>query len=436
MNWLTTITARLTTRGKNARPVPGRLLWGLVVLFLVTAGSVQAKVLVTDVAFTARSDGQGYVVRAQTTAAPEAYMLRSVDEHTLKWVLYNTALHEDFEERTPTGPVKRYTTTQRNGHLVFRIVLKDTYSVSPTAYRDGASDDLLLNLAYEGSAPVADASSPDPGSYSPTNTGTSNTGASNAGQEDQGIERPKQNPIAQASRENSRLDTVVIDPGHGGKDPGAVAHGLYEKDIVLDVALQLGEYIENRLNLEVVYTRTDDRFIALEERGHFANRRGGDLFISLHVNAARSSSAKGTETYFLGRSKTDAARKVMKRENSVVRQYEENPDRYDEYDTEAFVKGELFLSASMQYSEELASIVQSQFKRRVHRHSRGVRQAGFYVLWSASMPSVLVELGFLTNPQEARFLNSDRGQVYLASAIFRAVRDYKNQYNKGIVSSE
>jgi len=144
----------------------------------------------------------------------------------------------------------------------------------------------------------------------------------------------------------------------------------------------------------------------------------------------------GTETYFLGRSKTNAARRVMQQENSVVREYEKNPDRYDEYDAEAFVKSELFLSANMQFSEEFAALVQEQFKERVQRRSRGVHQAGFYVLWSASMPSVLVELGYLTNPQEARFLNSDRGQAYLASAIFRAVRTYKNDYNKGIVSSE
>lgn len=431
MHWFQVATARLATQWHRARPVQARLLPGLVGLLLLTTGAAPAAVLVTDVAFTARSDGQGYVMRAQTTAAPEAYMLRSVDDHTLEWVLYNTTLHADYEKRAPTGPVKRYTTTQRNGHLVFRIVLKKKYSVSPTAYRDGASDDLLLNLAYEDAAPVADASSPDPSSST-----TPNTGTSDAGGDRPEVESPKQNPIARASRENSRLDTVVIDPGHGGKDPGAVANGLHEKDIVLDVAHKLGDYVENRLDLEVVYTRTDDRFIALEERGHFANRVGGDLFISLHVNAFQESSVDGTETYFLGRSKTDAARRVMKQENSVVREYEENPERYDEYDAEAFVKGELFLSATMQFSEQFASLVQNQFKNRVQRHSRGVHQAGFYVLWSASMPSVLVELGYLTNPQEARFLNSDRGQTYLASAIFRAVRKYKNKYNKGIAASE
>lgn len=422
MDWFCARTTHFAGSWTDARVIRGGLLWGLVGLLLLAAGPVRAEVLVTDVAFAARSDGQGYVMRLRTTARPEAYMLESVDDHELKWILYNTALDEDYVDRAPAGPVERYTTTQRNGHLIVRVVLGDSRSVSATAYRDGASDDLLLNLAYQGAMPVAEASS-------------AGSSASSAAASDGQVETSEQTPIPSRSRERSRLDTVVVDPGHGGKDPGATAHGLQEKDIVLDVAHKLGNYIENRLDLEVVYTRSDDRFIALEERGHIANRVGGDLFISLHANAFRSSSVEGTETYFLGRSKTDAARRVMKQENSVVREYEENPDRYDEYDAEAFVKGELFLSASMQFSEQFASIVQEQFKRRVKRRSRGVHQAGFYVLWSASMPSVLVELGYLTNPQEAQFLNSDRGQTYLASAVFRAVRKYKNEYNKGIITS-
>lgn len=435
MNWFGAAIVRLTRHWETARTPRQCLSWGLVGVLLLAAGPAQADPLVTDVAFSPRSDGQGYVMRVRTTGRPEAYLLRSIDEHTLKWVLYNTALHEEYEARAPGGPVERYTTTQRNGHLILRIDLDENYSVSATAYRDGASDDLLLNLAYEGESPVVSASPND--SKTSTTTETSNTSTTTTTESGADVgESKERDPLASVSRKRSRLDTVVIDPGHGGKDPGAVAHGLYEKDIVLDVAHKLGDYIENRLDIEVVYTRTDDRFIALEERGHFANRKGGDLFISVHVNAARSAAAKGTETYFLGRSKTDAARKVMKRENSVVREYEENPDRYDEYDAEAFVKGELFLSANMQFSEEFASLVQKQFKNRVERRSRGVHQAGFYVLWSASMPSVLVELGYLTNAQEARYLNSDRGQTYLASGIFRAVRKYKKDYDKGLVSSE
>ena len=428
MNWFQAGIAHFDGRESNVRGLRAGLLWGVMGLLLLTAGPAQATgVRVTDVAFSARSDGQGYVMRVRTTDRPEAYMLRSKDARTLKWVLYNTTLHESYEDREPEGPVKRYTTTQQNGHLIFQVELKEGRSVSPTAYRDGASDDLLLNLAYQGSAPVADNSS---------SASTPSSTSEEASVDEEASTTPPPDPMARTTRQRSRLDTVVIDAGHGGKDPGAMANGLQEKNIVLDVAHQLGEYVENRLDLEVVYTRTDDRFIALEERGHLANRAGGDLFISIHANAFSSSSVHGTETYFLGRSKTDAARRVMRKENSVVREYEENPERYDEYDAEAFVKGELFLSSNMQFSEEFASLVQEQFKDRVHRRSRGVHQAGFYVLWSASMPSVLVELGYLTNPQEARFLNSDRGQVYLASAIFRAVREYKNKYNKGIAASE
>lgn len=432
MKWFRQIGLFLR-RGTAARAVRRTLLWGGVGLLLLAMRPPPADVHVTGVDFTARSDGEGYVMRVRTTDRPEAYMLETVDEHELKWVLYNTTLHEDYEKQASEGPVEGYTMTQQNGHLILRVRLDADRSVSPTVYRDGASDDLLLNLAYEGATPIANASSTVPESSDPE-TSSSETAEEPAGTA--ATEAVQQDPMTGMTREQSRLDTVVIDPGHGGKDPGAVAHGLQEKDIVLEVAHKLGDYVENRLGLEVVYTRTDDRFIALEERGHFANRVGGDLFISLHANAYRSGSVEGTETYFLGRSKTDEARRVMRQENSVVQEYEENPDRYDEYDAEAFVKEELFLSASMRFSEEFASIVQDQFKNRVQRRSRGVHQAGFYVLWSASMPSVLVELGYLTNSQEARFLNSDRGQTYLASAIFRAVRKYKNQYNKGIVSSE
>jgi N-acetylmuramoyl-L-alanine amidase len=400
-------------------------VWSILGVLLMCAGPAHGAVLVTDVSFTARSDGQGYVMRLRTTASPEAYLLRRIDANTLEWVIYNASLHDGYQPSGPQGPVRRYTSTRTAGNLVIRVHLHPDRSVSATTYRDGASSDLLLNLEYaDGERPVATAPSP-------TRSGDSRPAAANSAAASAGPPA-----AAQFTRRRSRLDTVVIDPGHGGKDPGAMAHGLQEKHIVMDVARKLGRYIETRLGLEVVYTRSDDRFIPLKERGRLANRAGGDLFVSLHANAFGSSSVNGTETYFLGQSKTDAARRVMRTENSVVREYENNPERYDQYDAEAFVKGELFLSANMQFSEDFASIVQRQFKDRVQRRSRGVRQAGFYVLWSASMPAVLVELGYLTNPQEARYLNSDRGQTYLASGLFRAIRSYKNEYNKGIAGTE
>jgi N-acetylmuramoyl-L-alanine amidase len=403
----------------------------LVALGVQGAG---AATLVEDVVFTARSDGNGYVVRVRTADTIKAYgMPRTVGPNELEWVLYDAVLADSYQKSAPEGPVQRYTATRRNGHLILRFELDPEQSVSAEAYRDGASTDLLLNLAYEnGGPPVADAGGAS-GRPSPESEGGGDvvqqvsTSGADGGGSTEGASR--------GARERWGLDTVVIDPGHGGKDPGATANGLYEKDIVLDVAHKLGEYIENRLDIDVVFTRTDDRFIPLEERGHMANEAGAKLFISLHVNAAGARAAHGTETYFLGPSKTEAAEEVMERENSVIK-YEDDTERYEDYDEQALVRQTLTQSAYMRQSEELASHVQSQFENRVQRNNRGVHQAGFYVLWSASMPSVLVELGFLTNPREARYLNSDRGQTLLASGLFRAVRAYKKNYEKGIYRSE
>ena len=399
------------------------LALSLAFVVLAGVGGGHAATLVTDITFTARSDGQGYVVRVQSEGPIEAYgMPQTTGEHALKWVLYHAELHQDYQKRGAEGPVRRYSVTQQDEHLVLRLQLDPDRQINPTAYRDGASDDLLLNLAYAGGGPpVADAQESS-GTSASSEEVTSQPASDGSG-------------ASKAARERWRLDTVVIDPGHGGKDPGAVANGLYEKNIVMDVATKLGEYIENRLDINVVYTRRDDRFIPLEERGHMANEAGAKLFLSLHVNAARAASAHGTETYFLGPSKTEAAEKVMERENSVIK-YEENTEKYEDYDEQALVRQTLTQSAYMRQSERLASIIQTQFEERVSRRNRGVHQAGFYVLWSASMPSVLVELGFLTNDREARFLNSDQGQTYLASAIFRAVRSYKKKYEKGIVATD
>jgi N-acetylmuramoyl-L-alanine amidase len=405
------------------------LLLGLGVLLLGGAPPIARSApspasAVTTVTFTARSDGAGYVVRVRTSSSIRAYsMPHRVDDQTLEWTLYNARLAPNYQAMPPKGPVQAYTPTMRNGHLVLRFRLDPSAGVKASAYRDGASDDVLLNLAYTSGAPARPAQTAASARAAPpparTASAVDGRGAS------------------QKARERWRLDTVVIDAGHGGKDPGATANGLREKDLVLKVAKKLGGYLENLLDLNVVYTRTDDRFIELEERGHIANRAGAKLFISLHINAARSRSAHGTETFFLGQHKTEAARKVMERENSVIR-YEDNPEDYDEYNEDALVRQMLTQSAYMRQSQQLAGLIEDQFANRVHRHSRGVHQAGFYVLWSASMPSVLVELGFLTNPAEARFLNSEQGQDYLASAVFRAIRDYKAQYEKGIerVASE
>ena len=246
---------------------------------------------------------------------------------------------------------------------------------------------------------------------------------------------PGNTAVVAVEREGKRLllDTIVIDPGHGGKDPGAISNGVREKDVVLAVSKKLGDMLEQQLGIRVLYTRDDDRFVPLKERGRFANQHGAKLFISIHVNAAEDSRARGTETYFLGTHKTAAAREVMERENEVVK-LEEDPDHYAALDEQALIRQGLLLSANMRKGEELSSLIETRFDGH-GRSSRGVKQAGFYVLWGASMPAVLVELGFLTNRREASLLASATGQVQTAQAIFRAIAAYKEQYEKGLLVS-
>ena len=238
-------------------------------------------------------------------------------------------------------------------------------------------------------------------------------------------------PAGDASR--WRLDVIVIDAGHGGHDGGAAAHGVREKDVTLGVARKLGAYLEDLLGVRVVYTRPADRFVTLRDRGRLANEAGGKLFVSLHVNSTPPGVAapRGTETYFLGLHRSASAQAVMERENAVVR-LEANPNAYARLNDEQHIVQTLAGSAYLRTSERLAALVEAQFGDRVGRHSRGVKQAGFYVLWGASMPAVLVEMGFVTNADEAAFLVSERGQDLMASALFRAIRDLKAQYEQSL----
>lgn len=230
------------------------------------------------------------------------------------------------------------------------------------------------------------------------------------------------------------VKTIVIDAGHGGKDSGAIGKsGYYEKKLVLAVALKVGKYIEENIpNVKVIYTRDSDEFIELHERANIANKNNADLFISIHANSAGSSSAHGTETFVLGLHKTEDNLDVAKRENSVIK-YEEDTDKHYELDLsspEGMIHLSMMQKAYLDQSIQLAEKVQSQFTQRVQRQDRGVRQAGFVVLYKTTMPSILIELGFLTNADEERFLKSETGQDYMASAIFRAIRDYTEGMEK------
>ena len=224
--------------------------------------------------------------------------------------------------------------------------------------------------------------------------------------------------------------TLVLDAGHGGKDPGNLGTGRYnstEKDITLDVTLQLGAYIEENLpEVKVIYTRKDDSFPALRERVRIANEAQADLFVSIHCDAFDNAGARGSSTYVMGMHKSEESLRVAMRENASMFKeegYERNYDGFDPNDPDTYIALSLRQNVNLDASLTLGAAIQQQFKERVGRRDRGVKQAGFYVISYTTMPSTLVELGFLTNPEEEDFLQSENGKAYMASAIYRAFRD-------------
>ncbi|MEM6782321.1 MAG: N-acetylmuramoyl-L-alanine amidase [Bacteroidota bacterium] len=347
------------------------------------------------VSITERSDGQGYVVRLHAVGVLSQFEVRQVAPELVELVVQDAHLVEGVQLDEASGIVQDYSARNRDGSVVLSFQLSVPAAATP--YPDRDTDDLLLGLAY--TEPVATTST------SPF--------------------------FAEETGENWRLDCVVIDAGHGGHDPGTHGHGIREKDVTLSVALKVGQYVEERLGMNVVYTRTTDRFVELHERGRIANEQCGKLFVSIHANAAGSARARGTETFFIGQHKADDAREVMERENSVV-DLEADQSHYEGLGDMSIVLQSMASSAYQTESEHLAALIEGQFSERARRRSRGVKQAGFLVLWRASMPAVLVELGFLSNRNEARFLASDEGQDLLASGIYRAIRDYKERYEAGL----
>ena len=224
--------------------------------------------------------------------------------------------------------------------------------------------------------------------------------------------------------------TVVLDAGHGGKDPGNLGTGRYsttEKDITLDVTLRIGQYIEENLpEVEVIYTRKDDSFPGLRDRVRIANEAQADLFISIHCDAFDNAGARGAGTYVMGMHKSEESLRVAMRENASMfseEGYERNYDGFDPNDPDTYIALSLRQNVNLDASLTLGAAIQSQFRERVGRKDRGVKQAGFYVISYTTMPSALVELGFLTNPDEEDFLRSESGKAYMASAIYRAFRD-------------
>jgi len=231
---------------------------------------------------------------------------------------------------------------------------------------------------------------------------------------------------------NEKTMVVVIDPGHGGKDPGAVNKGIREKDVVLGIGLKLGKLLnDNYSDVKVVFTRSTDVFIPLIERSRIANRNKADLFISIHANHCGTPSTRGTETFVLGLHRSADNLEVAKKENSVIlleEDYKENYEGFDPNLSESYIMFELVQDIYMDQSLSFADAIQNQFRTRLSSTlNRGVKQAGFLVLRQSSMPSVLIESGFLSNQAEANFLKSSEGQQNIATSIFEAFRKFKSK---------
>ena len=240
------------------------------------------------------------------------------------------------------------------------------------------------------------------------------------------------NSFINAQVNTTKIKTIVIDPGHGGKDSGTMGtkrFKVYEKHVALAVSLKLGKYIsENFPEVEVVYTRDSDIFLELNERTEIANKSNADLFISIHCDGFTNPKPSGASVFVMGMSKLKANMDVAMRENSAIYLEDNYKQKYEGFDPkspESYIVFSLMQNTYLNQSLNIAEQVENQFSTRANRKSRGVKQAPFYVISRTNMPSILIECGFLTNPKEEEFLHSDLGQDYIASAIFRAFRSYK-----------
>lgn len=386
-----------------------RLALAAAVVCAAPVASASANdVEIERISFNQSRDGRTLVARVHTTDRVRAYTVDQ-DGADLEVVLFRTRLDPALQREGAQGPVRGYRVEAGEDRVTLRFTVDP--DVNARAYPDRDSDDLLLAFSTE-PRPATTAwgalSAPGTGGDVPVRTASDTQGGG----------------------EHWRLDTIVLDAGHGAHDYGARANGTSDKEVAIGVVRRLGPMIERELGVRVVYTRTDDSFVEVRERGRIANRSGGKLFISVHANAAASTSARGTETFFLAPRGQGNARAVMERENSVI-ELESNPDLYADFNDEDNILQSLAMSAYQEESQHLARLIEHEF-RAAGRHSRGVKQDNFMVLWAASMPAVLVEVGFVTNRDEARLISSASGQEQTARAIFNAVRRYKASYERGL----
>ncbi|MDP8267856.1 MAG: N-acetylmuramoyl-L-alanine amidase [Candidatus Tenebribacter davisii] len=237
--------------------------------------------------------------------------------------------------------------------------------------------------------------------------------------------------VATAPMDNS-IKRIVLDPGHGGKDPGAIGYSRkhLEKEVVLELALKLKKKLEQQLDVIVLLSRDKDEFVSLQQRTKMANENNADLFISIHCNAHRNSKVNGIEVYYLSTAKTDEARAVEAMENQVVYEYEGGKEAVKKYDNLAFILADMAQNEHLEESYDLGANLQSSLVHNTEAYDRGVKQANFYVLRGAFMPSVLIECGFLSNKEEEKKLITNSYQAKLIDSIFKGIKDFKMKYDQ------
>jgi N-acetylmuramoyl-L-alanine amidase len=242
-------------------------------------------------------------------------------------------------------------------------------------------------------------------------------------------------------KKNNKIRTIVIDPGHGGKDSGTMGtkrYTQYEKHIALDISLKLGNYIKDAFpDIKIIYTRKTDVFLELWERTELANEKNADLFISVHCDGFTNPNPSGASVFVMGMSKLKANMDVAMRENSVMYLEDNFKVKYDGFDPkspESYIVFSLMQNTFLDQSISIAEKIEDEFANRAKRKSRGLKQAPFYVISRVNMPSILIEAGFLTNPKEEDFLNTELGKDHIASAIFRGFRSYKESVDGSNIS--
>lgn len=235
--------------------------------------------------------------------------------------------------------------------------------------------------------------------------------------------------------QSNRKFTIVLDAGHGGKDPGNLNHGFVEKKVALRTALKIGEYLEQEKDIKVVHTRKTDVFVELVDRPKVANNIDANLFVSIHCNSVNRFDSYGTETFVMGLSRSATNMEVAKSENSVIlleKDYKETYKGFDAKNPETLIGLKILQEDYLNRSVDLASKIENNFKHKLNRKSRGIKQTPLWVLDAAYMPSVLIELGFLSNYNEGVYLNSEEGQNNMAKAIADAIIAYKKEYFNSI----